>query len=324
MESPSLPRLQPAPCHSPLHRALRASSVWAGYRTPPAAGWPSAFHVITAWNPKRIVPEPENHAADTRLRTQLEQEQIVHFRVTGCSADLAHQEASWGVIGISLGRAIEIGRQYGQNAIFEVLNGEAFVVSCDNLERQSIGQFQDRLKDSSNEQQPLKKQSMSSEEMFEALKKAFQVYGPTARIRRSTPEPSDTTTRRFTFRPYPETPQKEKTKRAPKEPPLTLEILRTRLTSQSLQERVDLVSGAHRERPSLFDNLSADQVAELVGVEFFSDPDEEHKWEFAGVPEEDDYFDYHRASLTLLTSEGSKIVFSTKYNDVESHRYFSI
>lgn len=35
MDSPSLPRLQPAPCHAPLHRALRASSVWAGYRTPP-------------------------------------------------------------------------------------------------------------------------------------------------------------------------------------------------------------------------------------------------------------------------------------------------
>ena len=145
MESPSLPRLQPAPCHSPLHRALRASSVWAGYRTPPVAGWPSAFHVITAWNPKQIVSEPENHAADTRLRTQLEQEQIVHFRITGGSPDLAHQEASWGIVGISSVRAIEIGRQYGQNAIFEVPNGEAFVVSCDTLERHSIGPFQTRV-----------------------------------------------------------------------------------------------------------------------------------------------------------------------------------
>ena len=142
MDSPSLPRLQPPPCHSPLHRALRASSVWAGYRTPPVPGWPSDFHIITAWNPKQIVSEPENVAADTRLRTQLEMDQIAHFRITGCSADLAHQEASWGVIGISLGRAIEIGRQSGQNAIFEVLNGEAFVVSCDTLDRQSIGRFQ--------------------------------------------------------------------------------------------------------------------------------------------------------------------------------------
>jgi len=32
----------------------------------------------------------ENHAADNRLRTQLELDQIAHFRITGCSADLAH------------------------------------------------------------------------------------------------------------------------------------------------------------------------------------------------------------------------------------------
>ena len=116
------------------------------YGPVPAAGWPSDFHVITAYNPKKILTEQENHIADTRLRTQLEQEQVAHFRITGCSADFTHQEASWGVVGISLGRAIEIGRQYGQNAIFEVLNGEVFVVNCDTLERRSIGLFQERLK----------------------------------------------------------------------------------------------------------------------------------------------------------------------------------
>ena len=165
---------------------------------------------------------------------------------------------------------------------------------------------------------------MTLEEMAEALNSACQLPGFIVKVQRNTPEPSDTTTHRFTFRPYPETPQDETRKREPKEPSLTLEILRTRLTGQSLQERVDLVFAAYRERPSIFDKLSADQVAELLGVEFFSDPDEQHKWEFAEVPEEDDYFDYHRASLTLWTSEGSKIVFSTKYNDVEKHRYFSI
>jgi len=112
----------------------------------PAAGWPSDFHVITACNPKRILSEPENVAADTGLRTQLELHQVAHFRITGCSADIAHQEASWAIIGISLGRAIEIGRQHGQNAIFEVRDGEVFVVSCETLERQPIGQFEERLK----------------------------------------------------------------------------------------------------------------------------------------------------------------------------------
>ena len=125
------------------------------YGPVPAAGWPLDFHVITAWNPKQIVSEPENVAADTRLRTQLELDQIAHFRITGGSADLAHEEASWAIVCISLERAIEIGRQYLQNAIFEVLNGEAFVVSCDTLERQSIGQFQQRLKASAKLQKPL-------------------------------------------------------------------------------------------------------------------------------------------------------------------------
>ena len=36
--------------------------------TPPATGWPSDFHVITALNPKRIVPEPHHQEVDARLR----------------------------------------------------------------------------------------------------------------------------------------------------------------------------------------------------------------------------------------------------------------
>ena len=166
--------------------------------------------------------------------------------------------------------------------------------------------------------------SETAEEFRQKLNTVLAKYGLTLTPPSESQEPQNTMTHRFTFRPYPETPQKEKKRRVPKEPPLTLEILRTRLDGQSLQERVDLVFAAYRERPSLFEKLSADQAAELVGVEFFSDPDKQHKWEFAEVPEEDDYFDYHRASLTLWTSGGSKIVFSTKYNDVESHRYFSI
>lgn len=114
--------------------------------TPPAAGWPSDFHIITAWNPKRIVPEPQNHEADARLRAQLEQEHFEHFRITGCSEDLTHQEASWGIIGVPSERAIQIGREYGQNAVFEIIGGEAFIVSCETSERQSVGQFQTRVK----------------------------------------------------------------------------------------------------------------------------------------------------------------------------------
>jgi len=114
--------------------------------TPPVAGWPLDFHIITAWNPKQIVPEQQNREADGRLRAQLTQEQFEHFPITGCSADLTHREASWGIIGVPSERAVQIGREYGQNAVIEIIEGEAFIVSCETPERQSIGQFQTRVK----------------------------------------------------------------------------------------------------------------------------------------------------------------------------------
>ncbi len=114
--------------------------------TPPVAGWPLDFHIITAWNPKRIVSESQNREADGRLRAQLTQEQFEHFPITGCSADLTHREASRGIIGVPSERAVQIGREYGQNAVIEIVGGETFIMSCETPERQSIGQFQARVK----------------------------------------------------------------------------------------------------------------------------------------------------------------------------------
>jgi hypothetical protein len=115
------------------------------YGDTPAGGWPPTFHILTAHNPKTIWQETENRAADESLRSLLERQEIRHFRITGSSADLTHQEASWAVVGLPPQRAIEIGRTYGQHALFEVLHGEVFVVSCDTSERKSLGQMQERL-----------------------------------------------------------------------------------------------------------------------------------------------------------------------------------
>lgn len=117
---------------------------------PPESGWPHDFQILTAHNPKRFASETENNAADTSLRKLLEQEQIFHFRITGCSADLSYQEAGWGIVGIEFERAIQIGRHYGQYALFDVRDGEVFVVSCDTLEERSIGLFEERLKAQNN------------------------------------------------------------------------------------------------------------------------------------------------------------------------------
>jgi len=121
------------------------TTIFLGQR--PESGWPRDFQIVTAHNPKRLASDTENIAADTNLRGLLEQEQISHFRITGCSADLAHQEAGWGLVGISLAQAVEIGRQHGQYALFDVRHGETFVVSCDTLEERSLGLFQERFND---------------------------------------------------------------------------------------------------------------------------------------------------------------------------------
>jgi hypothetical protein len=131
--------------------------------------WPSDFHIITAYNPKRVVTEAENLAADNRLRAQLEAEQVEHFRIVGDSGDLMHREASWGVIGINLEHAIRIGLLYVQNAIFEVRDGELFVVSCDTLERCSLGKFCERVK---NYREELRNQDRESK--LQELSKKFR------------------------------------------------------------------------------------------------------------------------------------------------------
>ena len=42
------------------------------------------------------------------------------------------------LVGILLGQAVEIGRQYGQHALFDVRDGETFAVSWDTPEERSL------------------------------------------------------------------------------------------------------------------------------------------------------------------------------------------
>lgn len=111
------------------------------YAVPPNGRWPSDFHIITAWNPKRPVSDEENDVADKRLRLVLELESHTIFRVMGYSQDMTDVEHGWGALGIDHQRAVEIGREYGQNAIFEVSGGELSVVCCDAGSKQALGSF---------------------------------------------------------------------------------------------------------------------------------------------------------------------------------------
>lgn len=111
----------------------------------PSGGWPQHFHIITAHNPGIIVGVEINVKADEELCKELNLVGSSCFRITGCSPDLKHQEQGWGVAGLSEERAIAIGRQYGQNAIFEVTAGVLSVIGCLSGERISVDKWEQRL-----------------------------------------------------------------------------------------------------------------------------------------------------------------------------------
>jgi hypothetical protein len=111
----------------------------------PSGGWPHHFHIFTAYNPGVIVGSDINAKADEELRRELNLAGSRCFRITGCSSDLKHQEQGWGVAGLSEERALAIGRQYGQNAIFDITAGVLSVIGCLSGERIRVDSWLQRL-----------------------------------------------------------------------------------------------------------------------------------------------------------------------------------
>ena len=91
------------------------------------------IYVITAHNPfPRMLDDAENRARNERLRADLES-------LAGCQVAAAvgigrdeqdHREDSWAAWGISLEAAVDLGRQYGQRAIFAIDSSGLTVVRC--------------------------------------------------------------------------------------------------------------------------------------------------------------------------------------------------
>jgi len=95
--------------------------------------WTRPFAIVTAWNPNGIdTPANENEALDRRLVDELDGSAEVssHRLIWGCSRDFQHREASRLIWGLSLEKAIEIGRAYQQEAIFWVNKEGIRVHSC--------------------------------------------------------------------------------------------------------------------------------------------------------------------------------------------------
>ena len=111
----------------------------------PAGEWPNLFHIITGYNPGKFVGDEINTQADEALRKELNLAGSRCFRITGCSPDLKHQEQGWGVAGISEDKALELGRRYGQNAIFEISGGFLSVIGCQSRKKLPVDQWEKRL-----------------------------------------------------------------------------------------------------------------------------------------------------------------------------------
>ena len=120
-------------------------------KEPPPSRWPKAFAVITACNPLgQGIDEEADKAATGCLRKAINRLGMKRHRITGLSADMKHREAGFAVWGCDLPAAIQLGREFAQNAIFWIEEGKLDVVSCATGTRQHVGLWSKLLQTSAD------------------------------------------------------------------------------------------------------------------------------------------------------------------------------
>ena len=120
-------------------------------KQPAPDNWPDGFAVITACNPLgQRLDEKSNKSAAVRLRKTITRLGLKRHRVTGMSADMKHREPSFAVWGCGLATALDLGRQFNQDAIFWAEEGRLDVVSCATGTRQHVGLWSELLQSSAD------------------------------------------------------------------------------------------------------------------------------------------------------------------------------
>ena len=112
----------------------------------PDGGWPEKFAVLTACNPMSSGERKDDAAATIRMRKRLSRSGHKRYRITGSSPASNHLEASFAAWNLSIEEAMEIGREFQQNAIFWIDEGRIEVVSCANGERKFVGKWEERFR----------------------------------------------------------------------------------------------------------------------------------------------------------------------------------
>ncbi len=103
---------------------------------------------MTVWNPDgETISAEENAARTIRFSEQLQERGLEHFPVTGFDPESDHLEPGFGIM---CGRkeALELGREWGQEAVFVIENEEMWLVACgQDDEPEALGSFKRRVWD---------------------------------------------------------------------------------------------------------------------------------------------------------------------------------
>jgi hypothetical protein len=116
-------------------------------KKPPENFWEGEFAVITACNPLTSGGRDSDAVETAKLRKLFSRRGLKKHRVMGASPDWSHQEPGFAVLGLALEEALEIGREFRQDAIFWVGgDGRIDVLSCVDGERCEVGLWSERIR----------------------------------------------------------------------------------------------------------------------------------------------------------------------------------
>ena len=89
------------------------------------------IHVITAWNPGDERPSSEvNDTQNNQLLADISAMGLKVLEALGSDPNSTHAEKSWAVIGLTDKAAIELGKKYGQVAVFRITESQQSVLGC--------------------------------------------------------------------------------------------------------------------------------------------------------------------------------------------------
>jgi len=112
----------------------------------PMGGRPEEFVVVTACNPRgEIVDAERNESLDRELSALLEVKGLVHCRMTGGSPDGSHRESGY-LVKCDWEVGLEQGRRFEQVAIYGVVDGELYLVDCQDGKQTPIGKWASRYR----------------------------------------------------------------------------------------------------------------------------------------------------------------------------------